>query len=395
MSPALLWRRALFGYAATTRNIKPHKYKGKSRSLQSLVTASLASQPSPNPPSISLALAVVVGLPLALWTYKCVALVLFQRKIIYMGYAPPGARSEYLEDIANQIPQDVCATRVELPSSKGVLVHGLVLTSQVPRKPDCVLIYFQGNAGNPLHRIPVFTTLLGACKKLSLSPAILAPAPRSYWTSTNRTPTQQGIIADYLHAIEYASERWPGVPLVLYGHSLGGAVATYLLAAFDDEHNVLASRVKGRCLPMIRGLILENPFSSIPDMVREMYPQRWLPYRYLAPLAWDKWDALRALRETKPGSVLHEVTGDALVIVSEKDEVVPRSMGEAMFSAMESRDPDTGSDSVSSEREPRLLVIKDALHENAWMQRQWAVKVARYLFKFRAQETSNKNLLQK
>lgn len=230
----------------------------------------------------------------------------------------------------------------------------------------------------------MFTTLINACQRTSVSPVIFAPAPRSYWTSTNRTPTQQGVLADYLHAIEYASERWPGVPLVIYGHSLGGAVATCLLAALDDEHNSLASRVKMSCLPRIRGLILENPFSSIPDMVREMYPQRWLPYRYLAPLAWDKWDALRALRERAHNSVLPKISGDALVIVSEKDEVVPRSMGEAMFNAMEDPGSRTDEDSNSdpSGRRPRLLVIKNALHENAWMQRQWGVEVARCLSRF-------------
>lgn len=70
MSLAFSWRRALSRCTAKARNYRILKYRTNSRNLQSLITASLASQPSPNPPSISLALAVVVGLPLALWTYK-------------------------------------------------------------------------------------------------------------------------------------------------------------------------------------------------------------------------------------------------------------------------------------------------------------------------------------
>lgn len=251
----------------------------------------------------------------------------------------------------------------------------------------------------------MFTTLLDACNTVSLSPAIFAPAPRSYWASTNRTPTQRGILTDYLHAINYATQRWPGTPLVLYGHSLGGAIATCLLGALDDvdgplDLKSLTSRTRDNCAPAIQGLVLENPFASIPDMVRELYPQRWLPYRFLAPLAWDKWDALGALRKCKQGSVLQKISRNALVVVSEKDEVVPKTMGEAMFREMAmnelevealSSGPATSTTSTEppgSVAKPKLLIIKDALHENAWMQRQWAVGVARYLNRFRRNSSS-------
>ena len=45
---------------------------------------------------------VFAGLLLALWTYKCLMLVIFQHKIIYMPYLPPFARSEKLADYAAQ-----------------------------------------------------------------------------------------------------------------------------------------------------------------------------------------------------------------------------------------------------------------------------------------------------
>ena len=45
---------------------------------------------------------VFVGLLLTLWAYKCLMLVLFQHKIIYMPYLPPFARSETLADYAAQ-----------------------------------------------------------------------------------------------------------------------------------------------------------------------------------------------------------------------------------------------------------------------------------------------------
>ncbi|KIJ32504.1 hypothetical protein M422DRAFT_265669 [Sphaerobolus stellatus SS14] len=39
--------------------------------------------PTSNPPSLSLLAAVVLGLPAALWAYKCLAMVVFQRRPLY------------------------------------------------------------------------------------------------------------------------------------------------------------------------------------------------------------------------------------------------------------------------------------------------------------------------
>jgi len=97
------------------------------------------------------------------------------------------------------------------------------------------------------------------------STTISAPAPRSYWASTNRTPTQRELLIDFQHAISYASERWPGVPFVLYGHSLGGEISMCLLD--DDEQNSLAFEMKCGS-PGVSSLILKNPPSPIPDMAR-------------------------------------------------------------------------------------------------------------------------------
>jgi len=38
----------------------------------------------------------------ALWTYKCIMMVVFQNKIIYMPSVPPFSRSEKVEDYAAQ-----------------------------------------------------------------------------------------------------------------------------------------------------------------------------------------------------------------------------------------------------------------------------------------------------
>lgn len=45
---------------------------------------------------------VFTGLLVSLWTYKCLVMVIFQNKIIYMPSVPPFSRSERIEDYTKQ-----------------------------------------------------------------------------------------------------------------------------------------------------------------------------------------------------------------------------------------------------------------------------------------------------
>lgn len=73
---------------------------------------------------------------------------------------------------------------------------------------------------------------------------------------------------------------------VLWGQSLGASVA--LTAA--------AAAAASSTYTPVHGLILETPFLSIRAMLWELYPQPWLPYRYLAPFLHNHWDAPAALQ---------------------------------------------------------------------------------------------------
>lgn len=128
----------------------------------------------------------------------------------------------------------------------------------------------------------------------------------------------------------------------------------------------LASALDSKEYHNVQGLVLENPFASIPEMVRVLYPQRWLPYHYLTPFVWDTWSAVRAASNMPQDSLLWRLSRDMLVLLSEKDELVPNWMGMAILDA-------TKSEGRSS------VVIQDALHENAWEQRQWVREIARYI----------------
>jgi uncharacterized protein len=137
---------------------------------------------------------------------------------------------------------------------------------------------------------------------------------------------------------------------------LGGAISV-----------CLSSQVKREHFPNVKGLVLENPFASIPWMVKALYPQKWLPYHYLGRFAFDKWDALGAMCSVRQGTLLDTLRKDMLVILSQKDEIVPNSMGMALLRAAQSvnlKKMDTTSSS-------RSVLITGALHDSAWKNTQW------------------------
>ncbi|CAE6480067.1 unnamed protein product [Rhizoctonia solani] len=285
------------------------------------VSALLAVSESSNAPSPWLVAGAVVGLPLALWIYKCLMMVVFQRKIIYMG-----------------------------------------------------------NAGNPLHRIPklrlLVETLMGSFER---EVKVVAVAPRSYWKSAKRSPSEAGFLSDYTAVLEWISTAYPHSPVVLYGHSIGGSIAVNLLGSLPTGSTSLASRV--------RGLVLENAFTSIPAMVRAVYPSKWLPYYYLGPLVFDKWDALSAIRQCglslsppmAPSSALQNVilsSPSILIINSENDELVPSQMGEQMLDAASKVHQELSSPLGTG---PRRVVIPGALHDGAFTKRQWREEIRAYI----------------
>ncbi|KAF4569556.1 hypothetical protein EYR36_009352 [Pleurotus pulmonarius] len=336
--------------------------------------------PTSERPSVCLALTVLAGLPLALWAYKCLMLVIFQRKIIYMGYAPIGARDEVLADVPKDQLKGLVCEEINIRNGKNSLLSGIVVRSRADLNPKAAVIYFQGNAGNPLHRLPVFQALLSSPSPTRVPPDIISVAPRSYWKSTPRRPTQAGILSDYRHVLDYTLTRYPSLPIILYGHSLGGAIAVCLTAQLSDSPNPKHGSIPWYSDPryqQIKGLILENPFTSVPDMVQALYPERWVPYRYLAPLVYDKWDAYQAMSRAgrrqpgAPETVLDRLRPDSLVLVSEKDEVVPPEMSLRLAAAT--------SAPAAPSHPPRSKILEGALHENAWQTRAWRTEITRYI----------------
>ncbi|KAJ8695416.1 hypothetical protein PTI98_008018 [Pleurotus ostreatus] len=112
-------------------------------------------------------------------------------------------------------------------------------------------------------------------------------------------------------------------------------------------------------------------------MVQALYPERWVPYRYLAPLVFDKWNAHSAMTRASnrqpgaPETVLDRLRRDSLILVSEKDEVVPPQMSLRLAAA--ARNP------ADLSNAPKAKILEGALHENAWQTRTWRIEITRYI----------------
>ena len=259
-------------------------------------------------------------------------MVLFQDKIIYMPGVPPFARSEKIEDYAAQCkPMEwqekhiksldgtdiaLCIGRMrqEVHSAK-VIDHG-----ELKKAKEVVICYFQGNGGSIPPRLPILSSVLKSIQaglsenESDMKFTLVALSYRGYWTSSGRA-RQSGIELDAQAVLRYINESFPSstsdVHLILWGQSIGCGVATTATARYLLEHHADQLQVKG--------LVLETPFSSVKSMLVALYPQKWLPYRYLWPFLWNHWDSETALRRIADTGKKPRL----LLLPATRDEVVP------------------------------------------------------------------------
>ena len=266
-------------------------------------------------------------------------MVLFQNKIIYMPNIPPFARSEKIEDYAAQCkPMEWEETRIRsLDGTKIALCIGrmrqedgtaeVVIPNNRKGVKEVVICYFQGNGASLPPRLPILSSVLkfvqaGMTKrKDSVQFTLIALSYRGYWTSSGRA-SQSGIELDAQALLKYVRSNFSttndDVELILWGQSIGCGVATTAAAFYLSEPD--ASK------PTITGLVLETPFTSVKNMLIALYPQKWLPYRYLSPFLWNHWDSAAALHRI----AMAERKPRVLLLPSSRDEVVPSDEAEKL-----------------------------------------------------------------
>jgi uncharacterized protein len=205
----------------------------------------------------------------------------FQRKLMYF---PDSTRTAPAQA---GLPQ---AEEVTFTSSDG---EKLIAWHVAPRAGKPVVIYFQGNGGAPDLRVGRFRWLIAD------GTGLLALSYRGYGGSSG-SPSEAGLIRDGVAAYDFAVARYPPARLVLWGESLGTAVAI----ALATGHKV-------------GGLILDAPFTSAADVGAAAYP--------FVPVRWLIKDAFRSDRR------IAQVKAPILLLHGARDRIVPIRFGERLF----------------------------------------------------------------
>ena len=212
-------------------------------------------------------------------------LLIFEKNLIYFPLrdhdATPGALGLPHEELA-------------LATEDAVRVHGWFLPVKGSRR---VVLVAHGNAGNISHRLDRALLM-----QLHLAADVLLFDYRGYGKSEGRAD-EAGTYRDARAAYRWLREHGhPPERIVLFGESLGSAVALEL--ALGEK---------------ARALVLESPFTSIPDMARAVY---WfLP---VWPLVRTRYDNLAKVpRLAMPLLIAH----------GERDDIVPFAQGRRLFEA--------------------------------------------------------------
>ena len=181
---------------------------------------------------------------------------------------------------------------VSLTASDGVKLHGWFVPAQAEKG---ALLFFHGNAGNISHRLES----LKIFHDLGLSTLIIDY--RGYGESQG-TISEKGTYLDGEAGWDYLArvKGFPPQEIIVFGRSLGGAIAAY---------------IAGRKQP--GGLILESVFTSVPDMGARMYP--YMPVRLLSRYQYDTIKALQS------------VICPVLVVHSPHDDIIPFENGLQLY----------------------------------------------------------------
>lgn len=184
---------------------------------------------------------------------------------------------------------------VNFTASDGTRLHGWYVA---PAAPRAYVLFCHGN-GECVGFLGDYLAFL----RDELNIAVFAFDYRGYGRSEGK-PNEQGVLADARAAQSWLAARAGIAPsdVVLWGRSLGGAVAVHLAA----ENGA-------------RGLIVERTFPSLPDVAARHYP--WAPVRLLMR---NRLDAR---------SQISRYSGPLLQSHGAADSIVPLDLAEELYNA--------------------------------------------------------------
>ena len=237
-------------------------------------------------------------------------IVFFEDSFIYFPWKTPKGT---VYKTAIGIDSEEC----DFTTADGVKINGLYARA---KGAEFTLLWCHGNAGNISDRLDMLEQLV---QQVGVDVFIFDY--RGYGKSEGK-PSEDGLYKDVDATYDFLRKQKniPANKIVIFGKSLGGAVAINL-----------ASRIKGECA----GLIVQSSFTSAGDMAYRVIP---LFPSYL--LMRNKFDS---------ASRVGDIPMPKLFIHSPDDEVVPYKLGKELFE-------------LASEPK-RFYEVKGAGHNNAYI----------------------------
>lgn len=183
---------------------------------------------------------------------------------------------------------------VRLVTADGVRINAFYYSNPASKQ---VLLWFHGNAENIGYDLDHLRVLA------QIGVNILAVDYRGYGRSEGK-PDEAGVYRDADAAYDYLTgqRHFRAQDIVIYGHSLGGAVAV----------NLASRRPCG-------GLIVQSSFTSARAMARRMFAIPLIEYAVKS-----RFDSLERIRD---------VHAPILIVHGTRDSVVPFAMGQELFTA--------------------------------------------------------------
>jgi hypothetical protein len=222
---------------------------------------------------------------LAVWLLLVLIIYVFQSRLIF-----------YPEKDIMMTPADVNLPfrDVFLQTDAGTRIHGWYIPHD---KPRATLLFLHGNAGNISQRLDSVEIFYG----MGLSVFIIDY--QGYGRSAG-SPSESGTYQDARAAWSFLTGKLklPAQQVVVFGRSLGGAVAVWLAAEYRPG-----------------ALILESTFTSVADLGKHYYP--YLPVQWLTRIRYPTLERIS------------RVACPLLVIHSRDDEIIPFVNGQKLYAA--------------------------------------------------------------
>ncbi len=196
-----------------------------------------------------------------------------------------------------------------IKTSDNETLHSWLFRSDAPDVKGTV-VFMHGNGGN------VSTESLGMLWFLDKGYNVFVGDYRGYGQSTGK-PTINGVLNDGVDILDLLM-RLPEIEtseLILYGQSLGGAVATYTAANSKYADNITA-------------LILDSTFTSFSDIAQDVSSNIFFTWAFQVPIAssYKKYPStIKLLSDVK--------TNNILLIHSKADKMISFSHSEELFEA--------------------------------------------------------------